>query len=43
MNNDELYKYPFDDLSIAKNIQVQIVNESDELQKNRQYTEYVYH
>lgn len=33
MNNNELYKHPFDDLSIAQNIQVQIVNESDELQK----------
>lgn len=32
MNNNELYKDPFDDLSIVQNIQVQIVNESDELQ-----------
>lgn len=33
MNNNELCKHPFDDLSIAQNIQVQIVKESDELQK----------
>lgn len=33
MDNNEVYKHSFDDLSIAQKIQVQIVNESDELQK----------
>lgn len=33
MDNNEVYKHSLDDLSIAQNIQVQIVNESDELQK----------
>lgn len=33
MDNNEIYKHSFDDLLIAQNIQVQIVNESDELQE----------